>query len=151
MNLGSVLCVRRYGTSPRRAPRSGFTLLEVMIACGIFFMATFAILALVSTTLRNARILQRRTVDAGMAAAQVYETLKTNRVEQGTLSGDFGDTYPGYSWDATWDLDWDAGVTNGLLKVDIVVNQRGNRDPVDNLTIRVFAPNAQSGYGPNLR
>ncbi|HVV70771.1 MAG TPA: hypothetical protein VHI52_04610, partial [Verrucomicrobiae bacterium] len=95
------------------APRCGFTLMEVMIACGIFFMATFAILALVSTTLRNARSLQRRTVDAGMAAAQVFETLKTNRMEQGSLSGDFGDTYPGYSWDANWDLDWDSGATNG--------------------------------------
>src|SRR5207342_1412722 len=41
-----------------------FSLIEVMIACGIFFMATFAILALVSTTLRNARALQRGDVDA---------------------------------------------------------------------------------------
>src|SRR5574342_7370 len=93
----------------RLMSRRGFTLMEVMIACGIFFMATFAILALVSTTLRNARGLQRRDVDAGMAAAQVYETLKTNRLEQGSLSGDLGDTYPGYSWEAGWDLDWDSG------------------------------------------
>src|SRR5215467_4098981 len=56
-----------------------FSLIEVMIACGIFFMATFAILALVSTTLRNARALQRGDVDAGMAAAQIYQTLRTNR------------------------------------------------------------------------
>jgi len=44
---------------PVRAGQSSgtnaFTLMEVMVACGIFFMATFAILALVSTTLRNAR------------------------------------------------------------------------------------------------
>jgi len=125
--------------------------MEVMIACGIFFMATFAILALVSTTLRNARNLQRRDVDAGMAASQVYETLKTNRVAQGSLGGDFGEAYPGYSWDAEWDLDWDSGATNGLLKVDIVVNRRGNRQPIDALTIRVFAPDARSGTGPNFK
>src|SRR5690242_7885998 len=88
---------------------AAFTLMEVMIACGIFFMATFAILALVSTTLRNARALQRRDVDAGMAAAQVFETLKTNRMEQGTLEGDFGDAYPGFTWAAGWDVDWDSG------------------------------------------
>src|SRR5215831_19268980 len=91
-----------------RLRSAAFTLMEVMVACGIFFMATFAILALVSTTLRNARALQRRDVDAGMAASQVFETLKTNRMEQGSLSGDFGDVYPGYSWEAAWDLDYDS-------------------------------------------
>jgi hypothetical protein len=55
--------------TPHSALRTGFTLLEVMIACGIFFMATFAILGLVSNTLRNARGIQRVEVDAGMAAA----------------------------------------------------------------------------------
>lgn len=148
----------RGGLSPGQvgAPKAGllrgFTLMEVMIACGIFFMATFAILALVSNTLRNARALQRRDVDAGMAASQVFETLKTNRMEQGSLSGDFGEGYPGYTWDAQWDLDWDSGATNGLLKVDILVNHRGNRQPVDSLSIRVFAPDARSGPGgPNFR
>jgi len=82
-------------------PRSrAFTLLEVMIACGIFFMATFAILGLVSNTLRNARRLQRIEVDAGMAAAQVYQIMRTNRQAEVSLSGDFGDSYPDYSWTA---------------------------------------------------
>src|SRR5580692_2494919 len=43
-----------------------FTLLEVMIAAGIFFMCIFAILSLVSTNIRNARLLQEPQVDAGM-------------------------------------------------------------------------------------
>jgi len=76
-----------------------FSLIEVMIACGIFFMATFAILALVSTTLRNARGLQRGDVDAVMAAAQVYETLKTNRQAEVSGSGNFGENYPDYSYE----------------------------------------------------
>ncbi len=129
----------------------GFTLLEVMIACGIFFMATFAILALVSQTLRNARALQRGDVDVGMAASQVYETLRTNRLESGTASGDFGETYRDYSWDATWDLDWDGGATNNLLKVDIVVKRRDLRKPVDATTIWVYAPMARPNQGPNIR
>src|SRR5436305_6848915 len=76
--------------------RFAFTLMEVMIACGIFFMAMFAILALVSNTLRNARGLQRGEVDAGMVAAQLS---KTNRVTEGGDSGDFGDAYPEFSWE----------------------------------------------------
>jgi hypothetical protein len=142
----------RARTSTSRPGRScAFTLMEVMIACGIFFMATFAILALVSTTLRNARGLQRGDIDAGMAAAQVYQLLRTNKVQQGSMSGDFDEAHRDYSWEANWDIDYDSGATNGLLKVDIVVNRRGNRQPVDMLTIRVFNPDAQSGFGPTFR
>ncbi|HYG36903.1 MAG TPA: hypothetical protein VEC99_19075 [Clostridia bacterium] len=137
------------GTRPVPALRSrrfptGFTLIEVMIACGIFFMATFAILALVAGTLRNARALQQHgDVDAGMAAAQVYQMLQTNRQTEISGSGDFGDAYPDYSFEfATIEA-----MTNGLLQVDIVVNRRGNRQPVDAMTIYVFAPNARSGLG----
>jgi len=137
----------------RSSIRGGaFTLLEVMIACGIFFMATFAILALVSQTLRNARALQRGDVDAGMAAAQVYQTLKTNRQENGSISGDFGETYPDYTWEANFDLDWDAGITNNLLKVEIVVNRRGLQKPADHMTMWVYAPDARPALGgPSFR
>src|SRR5438309_10560341 len=76
--------------------RRAFTLLEVMIACGIFFIAVFAILALVSNTLRNARSLRHVEADAGMVAAQLS---KTNRLTEGTDSGDFGEAYQDYSWE----------------------------------------------------
>jgi len=70
--------------------RAGFSLLEVMIASGIFFMCVFTILAMVSSLLRNARSLRRIELDAGMVAAQLC---KTNRLFEGTESGDFGDLY----------------------------------------------------------
>jgi hypothetical protein len=119
-----------------------------MIACGIFFMATLAILALVSTTLRNARALQRGDVDAGMAAAQIYETLKTNRQVEVSGSGNFGEAYPDYSYEfATQQYQ-----SNGLLQVDIVVNRRGLRTPVDMLSIWVYNPDAKSALGqPTFR
>jgi Tfp pilus assembly protein PilV len=133
-----------FGLSLLRA----FTLIEVMIACGIFFMATFAILALVSTTLRNARALQRADVDAGMAAAQVYQTLKTNRQAETSGKGDFGEAYPDYSYEYVSQ----QYQSNGLLQVDIVVNRRDLRKPVDMLTIWVYNPDAKIGFGqPNLR
>ena len=43
---------------PRRRESRAFSLLEVMVAIGIFFMAVFAILGLVSSSLANARQLQ---------------------------------------------------------------------------------------------
>lgn len=136
-------------TSGLRGKRSlsAFTLIEVMIACGIFFMATFAILALVASSLRNARALQRGGVDAGMAAAQIFQLLKTNRQADLSGSGDFGEDYPGY----TYEFASGEYMTNGLLQVDIQVNRRGLNKPVDTMTIWVYAPDARSGPGGPMR
>jgi hypothetical protein len=113
--------------------RSAFSLLEVMIAGGIFFMAIFAILALIANVLRNARSLRRAELDAGMVAAQVCNT---NKLYEGSQSGDFGDLYPGYSWQAeTYEA-----ATNGLFQVDIVVHRRGVPQPVDSMSIFLFRP-----------
>jgi hypothetical protein len=121
------------GPSPARA----FSLLEVMIACGIFFMAVFTILALVSNTLRNARGLRRLSVDAGMVAAQLC---KTNRYVEGTDSGGFGNAYPDYSWTT----DTHEAATNGLWQVDILVHKRGVHDPVDVMSVWFFSPDSSS-------
>jgi type II secretory pathway pseudopilin PulG len=115
-----------------------FTLLEVMIACGIFFIAVFAILALVSNTLRNAQALRRGQVDAGMVASLLF---KTNRLNQGTETGDFGDLYPGYSWETVTDEAFPY--TNGLWQVDIIVNRRGASKPVDSMSVWVYSPDSK--------
>jgi hypothetical protein len=125
-----------------------FSLMEVMIASGIFFLATFTVLALVSAALRNARALQRGDVDAAMAASQVYQLLKTNRQAEVSGSGDFGTAYPDYSFEFA------SGQyqSNGLLQVEIVVKRRGSRKPVDTAIVWVYAPEAKSSLGqPNLR
>ncbi len=124
---------------------SAFSLLEVMIASGIFFMAVFAILAMVSSVLRNARSLRRTELDAGMVAAQVT---RTNKLYEGTESGDFGNLYPDYSWDTdTYQVQ-----TNGLYQVDILVHRRGLGQPVDTMSIHVFSPDSAIGMGrPTFR
>jgi Tfp pilus assembly protein PilV len=111
--------------------------MEVMIAAGIFFMAIFAILALVSTSLRSARNLRHIDVDAGMVAAQLY---KTNKLSEGIDSGDFGDLYPDYSWQT----DSELVETNGLWQVDIVVRRRGLQNPVDVMSVWVYSPDSKS-------
>lgn len=87
------------------APRAGrrdaaaFTLLEVMIAMAIFFMAIFAILGLVAQNLRIARSLSLGEIDLSTVAVELSLQTLTNRdLAEGTLSGDFGDTYPGARW-----------------------------------------------------
>ncbi|MEI8043817.1 MAG: hypothetical protein WCL11_20575, partial [Verrucomicrobiota bacterium] len=115
--------------------RAAFSLLEVMIACGIFFMAIFTILSLVSSVLRNARGLQRIEVDAGMVATQIY---KTNKLYEGIESDNFGKYYRDY----TWQTETKSVGTNGLFQVDIVVRRRGLQNPVDTMSIFVFAPDS---------
>ena len=101
---------RRAGESER-----GFTLLEVMIAMAIFFGAIFAILDLVTQNLRIARGLSLGEIDFSSVAAELS---LTNRLEEGTMSGDFGDSKPGASWVAETML----YASNGLFQVDITVD-----------------------------
>jgi type II secretion system protein I len=122
----------------------GFTLLEVMIACGVFFMAIFAILELVSTLLRNAGRLRHVEVDAGLVASQLY---KTNKLTEGTESGDFGTALKEYSWET----EASEAATNGLWQVKIVVNKRGLREPLDEMTVYVFSPQSSQQIGPRPR
>ena len=109
-------------------------------------MCIFAILAMVSSMLRNARSLRRVELDAGMVAAQVCNT---NKLYEGTESGDFGKLYPGYSWEtATYEAE-----TNGLFQVDIVVRRHGVPQPVDQMSIFLYRPESpQPGFGrPTFR
>ena len=121
---------------------SGFTLIEVMVALGIFFMALFTILGLVSNSLRNARALQRKQVDCGQVAAQVYFRLSnTNQVEEGVESGDFGDMSPEHDWTT----DSYEVATNGLYRVDMIVQRRSGGTVESKMSILVFPQNARPG------
>ena len=122
--------------SRRRTP--AFTLVEVMIALGIFFMAMFAILGLVSSSLRNARALQRKTVDAGMVAAELS---LTNKLTEGLEAGDFGDMYRDFDWQR--DV-YEAG-TNGLFQVDMIVQRRSGGAVESKLSILLFRPESPQG------
>jgi hypothetical protein len=123
--------------SSRQLPTTAFTLMEVMIACSLFFLATFAILGLVSQCLRNARALQRIEVNAGMVASQLY---KTNQLTEGRDSGDFGKLYRDYSWET----ETEQIGTNGLWQVDIIVKRRGLAQASDSMTVWMFSPNSKS-------
>jgi general secretion pathway protein I len=129
---------RRSSNSVHRAARA-FTLIEVMVALLIFFMAVFTILGLLSNTLRNARALQRKNVDAGMVAAESYfKVANTNRVAEGAETGDFGDSYP----DHEWTTDTYEAETNGLYRVDILVQRQPNGVIESRTAILIFNGNA---------
>jgi type II secretory pathway pseudopilin PulG len=123
---------------------SAFTLLEVMIATAIFFICIFAILGLVTNSLRNAQVLQQHDMDLGMAAA----VTRTNRFTEGTRSGDFEDiapgSFPGYAWEAT---DYEV-LSNGLWQTDLTVTHQVKGKTIETkMSILSFAPESKPGMG----
>lgn len=119
--------------------RSAFTLLEVLIAMGIFFMAIFAVLNLLSQNLRAARMLRPDHVDASSLLA---ELMLTNRLEEGSLSGDFGDLYPGF----VWNQDITMVSTNGLFQVDFTIS-RGDGAGDSRMSVLLYRPDSMIRAG----
>ncbi len=95
-----------------------FSMLEVMIAIGIFFTSVFFILQLTSQQLRIARSLQTLDVDTGTLPSLI---VMTNALEEGPLPMEikaaFEDTNPGFSCDG---MVFEVA-TNGLFQVDYAI------------------------------
>jgi len=110
-----------------------FTLMEVMLASAIFFIAMFSILGVMCQSLSAARSLQQSGPNAGMVAA---EFTMTNRLEEGGETGDFGDVYRGYEW--AREVSFYA--SNGLFKVEYAVSHDGKLDSM--LTFLLYRPDS---------
>ncbi|HXI52806.1 MAG TPA: hypothetical protein VNH84_14925 [Candidatus Saccharimonadales bacterium] len=113
-----------------RSVRGGaFTLLEVMVACTIFFMVAFAIMELVTRSLKAAKALEMREPDPGIILASIS---LSNSLEEGSMSGTYEDVaegmYPGYRWEAFLD---EVG-SNGLYEVKVLSynERRHSENPV---------------------
>jgi len=129
---------RRRGREQR-----AFSLLEVMIAIGIFFMAAFAILGLVSSSLEYARRLQRPMVEAGAVAGELSLTNKlVEGVESGDLSDFLGKEYQGYKW--TYAIS--EVQSNKLFQVDFIVQSPDAGKPViSKMSALFYRPQSPAG------
>lgn len=119
--------------------QSAFTLLEVMIAVAIFFMAMFAILSLVSGSLAGVRTLQKTSVNPGSLAAELS---LTNALSEGSDSGDFIDISKDLQ-DFRWKSETTAAGTNGLFQVHFEISKSGSqRASESEMDILLFRPNS---------
>jgi len=122
---------------------AAFSLLEVMIAIGIFFMVVFTILGLVAGSLENARRLERPIIDAGEIAGELS---LTNQLVEGTYSGQLSDllgkAYQGYVWTyAVTEVQ-----SNKLFQVDFVVQDNNNNQVVvSKMSVLLFRPASPAG------
>ena len=120
-----------------------FTLLEVMIAVAILFMCLFAILSLVSSTLGNARRLQRPLVDASALASQLSAT---NQLIEGTYSGSLGDVLGKAYQDYNYTYVITEVRSNRLFEVDYVVqNAFGGKDVISHSSSLFYRPQSPAG------
>jgi Tfp pilus assembly protein PilE len=135
----------------RGRKQRAFSLLEVMIAIGIFFMAVFAILGLVSSSLENARRLQRPAVDASPVTGFLLMTNKfVENIYEANLGDYLGNAYKGYQ--VTYAIQ--EVNSNHWYQVDIVVQSpdRG-RAVVSKMTAMFYKPQSPPGTfdGPMAR
>ena len=122
--------------------RAGFTLLEVMIACFVFFVVAFSVLQMTTVSIMAAKSLQKNNLDPGMIAAEVTST---NRIyEEGTYSGDFQDIYPDFSWEYTVQ----QVESNGLFQIEfLVIPKAGGASGAAKITTLVHSPGSTPGVG----
>ncbi len=129
----------------RRFIRHAFTLMEVMIAIGVFCVGVFAILDVVASVLHGARLLNKPMVDAGVVASQIMQTnsiVETTGVI-GDLSEFLGDPYKGYAY--AYDLN--EVESNHLYEADIDVTSDGPGKPVvSKISILLFRPQSPAGH-----
>jgi len=125
--------------------KRAFTLLEVMIACSIFFMVAFAIMSLVTGGLAQAKALQHREPDAGVLAATL--SLTNQLVDASSESGDFEDLCAGLYRDFRWSREVNEVASNGLFQVDFIItgNFGKRRGSESRMSILMFRPASKPG------
>ena len=116
-----------------------FTLIEVMIAVMIFFMAMFSILGVLSAGLHAASILRTSGPTAGMVAGQLS---LTNKLEEGSDAGNFGEIYEGWKWTSQTS----EATTNGLFQVDFQVFDPSGKQQ-SSLSVLFYRPDSTSHMG----
>jgi hypothetical protein len=110
--------------------RRAFTLLEVMIAAAMFFLAVFACR------------LQRPQVDASAVLALF---VSTNQLVEGTYSGNLSDSLGDAYRDYNWTAEITEVATNKLFSIECIVQANGKQEIVSDMTTLFYRPKSVAG------
>ena len=100
----------------------GFTLLEVMVAVAILAIALVAILKANLQSLDSLTEIREQTTASMLAASKLAEIEAIGAANWTELEGDFGEDYPGFSWQvasAPTELE-------SLVRVTVIVQRTGS-------------------------
>ena len=102
----------------------GFSLLEVMIAVALIAIALTTLLGSQAQSVSYANSAKFETMAALLAQSKMSEITVQDADSLSSDSGDFGDDYPGYAWEATVsDISIEGldTISNYLKQVDLTV------------------------------
>ena len=120
----------------------GFTLLEVMIAVALIAIALTTLLGSQSQSVSFANSAKFETMAALLAQSKMSEITMQEADSLSNDSGDFGDDYPGYAWEATVSdisIEGVDSISDYLKQVDLTVSWG-----VFNYNLRLFHYVAES-------
>ena len=120
----------------RISKNRGFTLLEVMVAVAIIAIALTALLGSQSQSVSYANSAKFETMAALLAQKKMSEMVIQDPASLTSANGDFGDDYPGYTWEATVSdvsLEGAEDILKYLKQIDLTVAWGGQ-----SYSIRLF-------------
>jgi prepilin-type N-terminal cleavage/methylation domain-containing protein len=123
--------------NPRRR-RGGFTLIEVTATMLLIAIVLPSIMEGITQATAAAGRARSRNEVCGLAQGKLAEILSGVEWQNGNLSGDFGEDWPGYKWQATvqaWPQDT---TTQSIQEVDLVVTWT-QRNREQSLTVSSLA------------
>ncbi len=124
--------------------KSGFTLVELVVAFLILVIGVTAILELVSQSALNARYAKDKTTATMLAQQKLEELLSESELTTGEVEGDFGDAYPQFRWRGQIDEIGDVTSETGtnLLHITVTVEwmDRGQLRSVQVETLKASVP-----------
>jgi general secretion pathway protein I len=103
----------------------GFTLLEVMVAIAIIAIALTAVLGSQSQSVSLASEARFDTTAALLAQSKMAETHIEDLEDLSTDSGDFGEDFPGYTWQLSVSdvmFDRPENVSDHLKQIDLTIS-----------------------------
>jgi type II secretion system protein I len=80
--------------------RGGFTLPEVLATLLLVAIVLPAVMQAISLATAAAGTARQRSEASALAESKLNELTATNQWQSGGLSGDFGEQWPGYTWQA---------------------------------------------------
>jgi len=121
----------------------GFTLLEVMVSMAIIAVALSAVLGSQSQSVSIAAEAKFNTTASSLLQSKIAEIESADPYELSSGSGDFGEDFPGY----TWEMDVRGAmfmnpenVSNHLKRIDVTVRWGDAEQYVRSLSLYRFCP-----------
>jgi len=130
----------------RKKEDSGFTFLEVMVAVALLAITLTAVLGSQSQSVSLASEARFYTTVTLLAQGKMAEIEVKGLDGLSTDSGDFGEDFPGYTWEVNVGnvyLDYPENVSNHLKQVDLTLSWGESEHYRYNLKTYRFSPRGE--------